>query len=189
MSITDWAEWIQALAGFGVLVVAVWAGRVAITQLRIGATTDLFHRFNDPEARTQRRWVYHHCRDLTSPDKLSEWARSPGDLAYLEAVCNSLDWAGLLVRKGLLKKEDAIDLYGDSLVRSWVILCRWICHTRDMRSSPKWLWQHFEWLAQQAVQDSRFESWRSDGVPIYTPSEIITLDFASSTIEGVSPLL
>jgi hypothetical protein len=119
---------------------------------------------------------------------LSQWARSSDDLTCLEAVCNSLDWAGLLVQKGLLKKQDAIDLYGDSLVRSWVVLCPWIHHTRDVRSSPKWLWQHFEWLAKAAADDDRFQSWMSDGVPIYTPTEIITFNFSNSQVKGINPL-
>ena len=191
MSIQDWGsigEVLQAIAAVGVLIVGLWAALVAVRQLRISATTDLFHRFNDTTARDQRRWVYHNCRALTEPDKLPTWAKDKAALANLEAVCNSLDWAGLLVRKGLLTRRDAIDLYGDSLVRSWTSLRPWIHHTRDRRSSPRWLWNHFEWLALEAANDERFTSWMSDGVPVYTPEAILTFEFRNSKVKSVDPI-
>lgn len=191
MELQDWqaiAQILQALTGVGVFGIGLWAALVAVRQLRVQATTDLFHRFNDPNVRDQRRWVYHHCRELTDPDNLPNWANDPPALANLEAVCNTLDWAGLLVKKGLLTKKDAIDLYGDSLVRSWVALRQWIHHTRDRRSSPKWLWNHFEELALEAAHDERFHSWLSDGVPIYTAKAIITFEFDTSKVKSVDPI-
>jgi hypothetical protein len=182
------AQILQAVTGFGVFIIGLWAARVAVRQLRISATTDLFHRFNEPKVRDQRRWVYQNARELTNPDNLPSWANDPEALANLEAVCNTLDWAGLLVKKGLLTKKDAIDLYGDSLIRAWVALHQWIHHTRDRRSSPKWLWNHFEELALEAAKDERFHSWLSDGVPIYTQTAIITFGFEKSEVKSVDPL-
>ncbi|MBL8098917.1 MAG: hypothetical protein JNK81_07025 [Anaerolineales bacterium] len=181
-------DWFQAITSFGVLIIAIWAARTALTQLRVSAKTDLFHRFNDHDVRKHRRWVYEHCRQLTDVTKLSVWAKDMESLRQLEAVCNSLDWAGLLVKNGLLRKSDAIDLYGDSLIRSWVALRPWVHHTRDRRNSPKWLWSNFEELAEEASKDKRFESWMSDGVSIYTPSEIVTFNFKDSTIKSIDPI-
>jgi hypothetical protein len=184
----DWialAEVVQALATIGVLVTA-W---VAVRQLRVSATTDLFHRFNDPTARDHRRWVYHRCRELLDADTVASWEKDDQKLEHLEAVCNSLDWAGLLARRGLLNSQDAIDLYGDSLIRSWVVLRRWIEYTRDRRrSSREWLWNNFENLHNRAAQDPRFRSWIREGVPIYTPSAIVTIDYSTSTVRGVDPI-
>lgn len=186
--IATFAQIIQGITGLGVFIIGLWAARVAVRQLRISATTDLFHRFNEPKVRDQRRWVYQHSRELTNPDNLPTWANDPEALANLEAVCNTLDWAGLLVKKGLLAKKDAIDLYGDSLIRAWVALRQWIHHTRDRRSSPKWLWNHFEELALEAAKDKRFHSWMSDGVPVYTQTAIITFGFEKSEVKSVDPL-
>lgn len=191
MKLSDWADLARIfhfLVTLGLLAVGTWAARVTLRQLRVSATTDLFHRFNDPEARKQRRWVYHNCRQLVDPQRLAMCEREEDALSSLEAACNSLDWAGLLVRKKLLNKTDAIELYGDSLIRTWVILRRWVYHTRSKRSSPSWLWSHFQQLASDAAKDNRFESWITEGVPIYTPTEIITLDFVSSAIIGIDPI-
>ncbi|HCS40362.1 MAG TPA: hypothetical protein DIW44_12360 [Anaerolineaceae bacterium] len=177
---------IQGLASIIVLITAF----VAVRQLRISATTDLFHRFNDPVARGHRRYVYHNCKSLVIDSGIvSKFEKDKDILEHLEAVSNSLDWAGLLVKRGLLNKKDAIDLYGDSLIRAWVILRPWIGYTRGRRrSSPSWLWNHFEWLQSEAAKDSRFHSWIHDGVPIYTPDAIITIDYLTSRVISEDPI-
>ena len=201
MMTDELAGWVLAIATAGLLLTAVltaWIGlrqlRIALTQLRVGltqlrtsATTDLFHRFNQQAARDQRRWVYQNARGLIDNERLPTWANNAEHLRPLEDVCNSLDWAGLLVRKGLLNKQDAIDLYGDSLIRSWVALQRWITYTRQRRSSPEWLWSHFEWLAREAAKEDRFSIWISEGVPVYTPHETYFFDFETSEVKWVGP--
>ena len=191
MTISDLVDWsiiIKGVTGIGVLVIGIWAATVTIRQLRTSATTDLYHRFNNPVAREQRRWVYRNCRRLIDSEKLSEWAQRSDDLNNLEGVCNSLDWAGLLVRKKLLNKEDAVDLYGDSLIRCWVVLHPWIDHTRKRRNSPVWLWKNFELLVKEAAKDSRFEYWIRDGVQVYDSTEKIRLDYKTSEIIDTLPL-
>ncbi len=177
---------IQGIASVVILLTAF----VAVRQLRISATTDLFHRFNDPQARSHRRNVYHMCKNLAEErNNISKWEKDNSILEHLESVSNSLDWAGLLVKRGLLNKQDAIDLYGDSLIRSWVILRPWIEYTRDRRrSSRAWLWNHFEWLQSEAARDSRFRSWIHEGVPIYTPTAIITIDYLTSRVKSEDPI-
>lgn len=179
-------EVIQGLATILVLITAL----VAVNQLRITATTDLYHRFNDPIVRNHRRQIYHLCKHLTEErENLSKWEKEKETLEHLESVCNSLDWAGLLVRRGLLNKRDAIDLYGDSLIRSWVILSPWIAYTRDRRrSSREWLWNHFEWLQGEASKDPRFRTWVKEGVPVYTPTCIITIDYKTSRVKSEDPI-
>ncbi|HEY59621.1 MAG TPA: hypothetical protein G4N92_02875 [Anaerolineae bacterium] len=177
-------EFVQGLATILVFIAAM----VAVKQLRISATTDLFHRFNNPTARTHRRQVYHLCKRLVGlvDDKkdISKLEKEKGVLEHLECVCNSLDWAGLLVRRKLLNKKDAIDLYGDSLIRSWVALRHWIKITRERRRiSRKLLWNNFQWLQGEAAKDDRFKDWVRDGVPIYTPTAIITIDYETSKVK------
>jgi hypothetical protein len=190
MPLSDLGNWGEVIQGIAALFV-IYTAWIAVTQLRITATTGLFHQFNDPIERDHRRQIYHLCKRLTQEsDNLSTWEQDKGILEHLEAVCNSLDWAGLLVRRRLLNKKDAIDLYGDSLIRSWVILSPWIKYTRDRRrSSHQWLWNHFEWLQSEAAKDHRFHSWIKDGVPIYTPSAIITIDYKTSHIKSEDPLV
>ena len=195
--ISEWGalgDFIQGIATFLVfisVVVAVIQLRIttksvsiAINQLRTSATTDLFHRFNETKMRTHRRNVYMLCKKLTSTDEdFSNIENEEGILEDLECVCNSLDWAGFLVRRGLLNKEDAIDLYGDSLIRSWVILRHWVNYTRTRRrGSSGWLWENFEWLQGEAVKEHRFKSWKIDGVPIYLPDEIVYIDYENSLV-------
>ncbi len=179
-------EFVQGLATVLVFVTVL----IAVRQLRITATTDLFHRFNDPKARHHRRQIYHMCKKLVEErENISNWEKDENVLEHLEAVANSLDWAGLLVKRGLLNKKDAIDLYGDSLIRSWVILCPWIEYTRGRRrSSPEWLWSHFEWLHKEAAKDARFKTWIREGVPIYTPEAIITIDYNTHRVNNEDPL-
>jgi hypothetical protein len=155
---------------------------VAINQLRTSATTDLFHRFNEPIMRTHRRKVYHLCKRLINEgEDFSQLENEKDVLEHIECVCNSLDWAGFLVKRGLLNRDDAIDLYGDSLIRSWVILKPWIEFTRTRRrGSSGWLWENFEWIQCEAIQDHRFTSWKKEGVPIYTPTAIVFIDYLTS---------
>ncbi len=60
--------------------------------------------------------------------------------------------------------------------------------TRDKRDSERFLWKKFEWLADEAIADERFKDWRENGVKIYTPAEIITLDYTTSDIRGSEPI-
>ena len=184
MSIAEFGALGEVLQGLATILVLITA-TVAVRQMRISATTDLFHRFNDPKARNHRRQVYHLCKRLTEDrENLYTLEKEAVIFEHLESVCNSLDWAGLLVRRGLLNKKDAIDLYGDSLIRSWVILSPWIDYTRKRRrSSPSWLWYNFEWLQGEAVKDVRFRSWEHEGVPVYTPSAIIIIDYKTSRVK------
>jgi hypothetical protein len=189
------AEIFQALVSLGILVITTWAARVAlkrlrtsVAQTRISGTTDLFDRFNHSSALDTRRWVYHNCRKLVDPDQVSQWAKDLEDLNLLESICNSLDLAAYLVHKGLVDIDDAIELYGHSVIRCWVVLRPWVEHTRLRRESDESLWRHFEWLADQAIACERFLHWRKNGVAIYTASETVTFDYDTSQIRRADPI-
>lgn len=188
MSLSDlaaWAEIVQGITNLLLVFIAVSAGLVAMRQLRIAATTDLFNRLSLPEAREQRRWVYHHCEELSDAGKASEWEKKPEVLDRLESVCTSFDWVGLSVQKGFLKEKDVIDLYGDSIIRLWVALRPWITHYRTTTGSSDWLWENFKRLADEAIKEDQFKSWLSDGVPFFTPTKIVRLRFDTSSITSI----
>ncbi len=162
----------------------------AVKRLRVTAITDLFHRFNDPDERTHRRKVYCLCKRLVNQSMdFSKLEKEDDNLSHIECVCNSLDWAGFLVKRNLLNKKDAIDLYGDSLIRSWVILRPWISVTREKRRSDRIsLWSNFQWLQGEVAKIPRFVDWINAGVPIYTPDEIVTIDYETSSVIKTEPI-
>jgi hypothetical protein len=178
-------ELLQAISNILLIIIAIWAGIVAVRQLRISATTDLYNKLSSSEARDNRRWIYHNCEEITDVERLNEWEKNPTDLDRLETLCTSLDWVGLSVRKGFLKKTDVIDLYGDSLIRLWVGLKPWILYYRRLTGSPEWLWKDFEWLAGEAIKQDRFSSWLKEGVPFFTPTTMVRFEFKDSSVKGI----
>ena len=121
-------------------------------------------------------------------EAVAQWAKDLEDLNLLEGVCDSLNSTAYLVRKGLVNMDDAIELYGRSVIRCWVVLRPWVEHTRLRRESDEFLWTHFEWLADQAVACERFRRWRKNGVAIYTASETVMFDYDTSQIRRADPI-
>jgi hypothetical protein len=166
---------VQTISSIGVLIIAVIAAKIALNQLgtinnqmRIKGTTDLFDRFNDPKARSDRRWIYHHCLRLMDNEQVSTLGNNIEDLEILENVCNLLDKTALFVRHGLIYQNDAIEIYGDSIIRCWIILCPWVRHMRLERRQESWLWENIEWLANQVIEHEKFDDWKKNGATIYT---------------------
>jgi len=181
----------QAISSMGLFIIAVWAAKVAIRQLstsdsqaRIKGTTDLFDRFNDQKARDARRWVYHNCLKLRDSEQVSTLENDPVELELLENICNSLDLIALFVRNELIHQNDAIEIYGDSIIRCWVSLRPWIEYVRVERRQEGFLWKNIEWLADEVISYESFDDWRNNGVTIYTPDKRIILDYHSSDIKS-----
>ncbi len=186
---------LQAIGSLGLLAVAIVTSTIALrqfknasNQLRISGTSDLFERFNRPDFRDMRRWVYSNTRQLINAESVSKWAKNDEHLKILETVCNSLELTAYLVKSNLVNKNDAIELYGDSIIRSWIILQKWVVHRRKTNGAEKFLWPNFKWLADEAISSSFFDAWRKEGVLVYTETELLTINYKTSEIVGTTPL-
>ena len=174
------------------LVVAFAAGWMAYRQLknanknaRFRGTADLFDRFNAPEARADRRWVYHSCKKLLNKEKLYLLQLDSEHLDHLENACNYLDWVSLNIKNGLINEDDAISIYGDSFVRCWVILRPWIKFTQSERSQIDSLWKNIEPFSNKVMNSESYKSWKENGIIIYTPYEKISVDYKTSEINFI----
>ena len=180
MEISDYISLATTALGIAVLMIAIWSARIAAGQLREVATTKLFNIFSDEKSREKRRWVYNNWENLIDETLVETWITKKVDFDRLETVCLSLEWAGLLAERGLLHKKDAIALYGDSLIRTWTILKPWLLHMRKERQHDDQMWAHFQSLAEEALNDSRYKDWKEKGIPIYKGNDVIRLDFNTS---------
>jgi len=143
---------ISAAIQAGVIIVALIfaiaqlreAGRARATE----AMRQVFETLSSPEARRDRRLVYHSAgmKLDTIPDE---------QLQRLWGVALSFNNVGLLISRGYLPSEVVYDIYGDAAVRCYDVLKPLINQERERRgeldSSPYYL-KYFEELARNSEE-------------------------------------
>jgi hypothetical protein len=180
---------IDIISSIFVVIITLSAGIIAYRQLRNAnlqtrykGTSDLFDRFNSKEQRDNRRFVYHNCEKYLKIDKdnFSEPFPKRKKLDRIENICNYFDWVSLNVKNHLMSESDAVNIYGDSFVRCWVILRPWIEYKREKYGQHNTLWKNFEQFSDRVIETESYQQWKKEGVIIFIGEERKFIDYETS---------
>jgi len=145
----DW-EALAAIATTALAVIALPVGFFAYRQLRLGARSSeldamlrAYDLFDNEEHRRARRTVYNlKSEDLSSLDV--------DDLRWrdIEHTATAMDLVGILVVKGLVRKELIMERYLDVIIPLWDKAGSLVVHRRKGKGGIAW--RYFEKLYEEA---------------------------------------
>ncbi|MBT5336499.1 MAG: hypothetical protein HOL47_07660 [Chloroflexi bacterium] len=175
---------IQNIYYLGLLIFALYTAirakkhlKIIEDQERVNGINNIFEKFNAVSERDSRRWVYHNCENLMILIIEEDPEEPLKNLNLIENLCNSLDLTSSFILKDLIHKEDAIEIYGDSIIRCWVVLGNWIMKQREKRGQKRSLWMNIERLANEIIEHDNYSDWKKEGVKIYTLTDTITFEY------------
>ncbi len=175
---------IQNIYYLGLLIFALYTAirakkhlKIIEDQERVKGINNLFEKFNATSERDSRRWVYHNCKNIINLSIDPDPKIALDNLNLMENLCNSLDLTASFIMKNLIHKEDAIEIYGDSIIRCWVVLGNWIIEQQKKRGQKESLWINIGKLANEIIEHKNYKSWKKNGVKIYTLTETITFKY------------
>lgn len=150
------AEWVTALATLGTFIVITASALAALLQLRhmrgsnqIVALTECRETLESPAFREAQRFVsYDLPRRLADPEEARRAARLPfeGEYEAIGTVANFFESMGLFVKRGIIDKDTACDVWAFVVLRNWYALLPVTTYARATLNEPR-LWENFEYLA------------------------------------------
>jgi uncharacterized protein DUF4760 len=151
------AEWVTAIATAGTFVVIAASAVAALVQLRhmrgsnqIVALTEIRETLESAEFEAAMKYIHRELpRRLQDPDvrkRLLEQGSSTDEFIPIRVVCNFFESFGAFVKRGIIDRDIACDLYGPPVLVNWEILAPFIFNKRTASNNPS-LFENFEYLA------------------------------------------
>jgi len=148
------AEWVTALATAGTFIVIAASAIAALMQLRHMRSSNQIQAYNEcretldqPEFRLALEFIFNELpAHLNDPDLIEKMRNGlPGKMGAVRMVGNLFESMGLFVRKGIMDREIACELWSSIALRSWEALAPLITVLR--REVDPGIWDNFEYMA------------------------------------------
>lgn len=150
------AEWVTAIATAGTFVVIAASAIAALIQLRhmrgsnqIVALTECRETMETPEFQRAQQFVsYELAQRLADAEECRRAVKVPfeGEYQAISTVANFFESMGLFVKRGIIDKDTACDVWAGVVLRNWNALVPVITYMRKTLGARS-LWENFEYLA------------------------------------------
>ena len=155
-------EWLTAIGTLGTFVVIAASAIAALLQLRhmrgsnqIVALNQVWETIESREFQEAQRWMREDLPAVIADPKQRERLSSspfPTEYAPLRNTANFFEHVGVLVKKGIIDRDIACDLWGGVVLLTWnllepVIRNRRAVDSPTLRGQNVALWENFEFLA------------------------------------------
>lgn len=148
-------EWLTAIGTIGTFVVIAASAIAALMQLRhmrgsnqILALNEVRETIESPSFQETILFVRELPGRLSDPDvrrSLSQ-RQFPAEYQRLRTLANFFEHVGTLVKKRIIDRDIAADLWGGVIIGNWNALSPIITNRRIIAEQPA-LWENFEYLA------------------------------------------
>jgi hypothetical protein len=131
---------VGAAAGVSALGIYLWQAVVAASARSAQGIVAAMGVLNSTEAQAAR----HRARGGKTPEEVKHWNQDERDLATL--VCNTYDFAGILVQRKVVPENVVLDDWGPSIEHQWEKFTALIAERRASGSGETH-WKNFEYTS------------------------------------------